>query len=166
MRVSVAFYTDARMAQAMLASIALRLSPGPMQGMMQTFVTPYIQNRATERFAKQGDDVTGRWHPLSVATQQIRQAAGYQPAHPINVRTGEMRAYITGSHGRVVSAGGLTELEYPSPGTAATALMRKVMVAQAGSASPSTPARPVLGFNMNDTVALTAIVAGYLTVTP
>lgn len=164
MRVSVQFVTDATTARAMMAAIAVRMSAPMMQGFMQAAVVPYIQQRATDRFARQGDDVSGPWLPLAVATQQIRQQAGFQPAHPINVRTGQLRAFVTGSYGRVVSAGGMTDLEYPNPGNMMGILMRKLMVAQAGTPAPPTPARPVLGFNMNDTVALTAMVAGYLTV--
>lgn len=164
MRVSVQFFVDTSTAQLLMASIALRMQPAAMAGFMQASVVPYIQQRTANRFASQGDDVSGRWHPLAVATQQIRQQAGYQPSHPINVRTGQMRAFLTGSHGQVVSAGGMTQLEYPNPGGAVGLLMRKVMVAQAGSAAPATPPRPVLGFSMNDTVAITAMVAGYLTI--
>jgi len=164
MQVKVTFYTDARMAQLMMTSIGLRLMPGPMSGFMQSAVVPYVQQRVSNRFAGQGDDVVGAWQPLAAATHQIRQSQGYPGSGPINVRTGQMRAYLTGSYGKTTSAGGMTDLEYPNPGGAVGVLMRKLMVAQVGTPSPPTPARPVLGFNMNDTVALTAMVAGYLTV--
>lgn len=162
MFVRIGFHTDARMAQAMLANISMRLSPGAMTAFMQAGVVPYIQQRISKRFAQEGDDVVGKWHPLKQETEIIRQRHGFPPAHPINVRTGQMRGLLTGSFGRVISSGGLTELEFPSGANMTGLLQRKLMTAQMGSQFPPTPPRPVLGFNMNDNIALTAMLAGYL----
>lgn len=162
MQVRISFYTDAHMAQIMLNNLALRMSPPAMTAFMQAGVVPYIQGRIAKRFAGEGDDVVGKWHPLKQETEIIRQTHGFPAAHPINVRTGQMRGLLTGSFGRVVSTGGMTELEYPSNANMTGQLQRKLMTAQMGSQFPPTPARPVLGFNMNDNIALTALLAGYL----
>lgn len=162
MRVGISFYTDARMAQAMMANIGLRLSPVAMAAFMQAGVVPYIQERIAARFAGEGDDVVGKWTPLKQETEILRQRHGFPGPHPINVRTGQMRGLLTGSHGTTVASAGMTELSFPSNANMVGQLERKIMTAQMGAAFPPTPARPVLGFNQNDSIALTALLAGYL----
>lgn len=164
MYVRVSYTMDSLSAQIMMTALAAKLTAPAMMGFMAGVVTPYIQGRIKNRFAGEGDDVSGKWLPLAQATVDIRKKAGFPGEHPINVRTGQMAGYLFFNSGRVVSAGGITDLEYPNPGAIGTQLGRKLMTAQMGSASPPTPPRPVLGFNMSDNVALTAAVAGYLTI--
>lgn len=163
MFVSVAYHVDSAAARLMLSSLELKMSAAPMAAFMQSSVVSYIQTRIANRFAQEGDDVSGPWHPLAQETEVIRQRHGYPGAHPINVRTGQLRAFTTGSFGDVLSGGGNAQLSYPAGSNMTTQLMRKLLTAQMGSAYPVTPARPVLGFNMDDNIALTALVAGYMT---
>lgn len=162
MYVSIGMVMNSTHARAMLAAMQLRMQPPAMIAFMQAGVAPYVRGRIAARFNSEGDDVTGRWHPLAAETEIIRQRHGYPGAHPINVRTGQMRNYLTSSPGNAISAGGVSQFEYPGA-PAAGDLMTKLMTAQGGKANPSTLPRPVLGFNMNDSVALTALVAGYMT---
>lgn len=162
MYVSIGMTMNAAHARAMLAAMHMRMQPPAMLAFMHAGISPYVRGRIGRRFNSEGDDVTGRWHPLAAETQIIRQRHGYPGAHPINVRTGQMRQHLVASPGNAVSAGGISQFTYP--GTAPGGdLMNKLMTAQAGRQSPATLPRPVLGFNMNDTVALTALVAGYVT---
>jgi hypothetical protein len=146
----------------MLLRLHLKMEPGAMIAFMQAGVVPYIQQRIANRFLNEGDDVVGKWHPLKTETETIRIRHGYPGPHPINVRTGQMRALMTGSFGNAISGSGITQLEYPNQGNMTGQLARKIMTAQGGSAFPPTPPRPVLGFNLNDSIALTALLAGYL----
>lgn len=147
----------------MLTRLEMKLQTPAMIAFMQSAVVPYVQQRTAARFAAEGDDVVGKWSPLKVETENIRIKHGYPGAHPINVRTGQMRNALVGSFGDVVSAGGLTELTYPDGVSVTGQLARKIMTAQGGSMFPPTVPRPVLGFNENDSIALTALVSGYLT---
>lgn len=146
----------------MLARMAFKLTAPAMSAWMQSAVVPYIQQRMANRFAGEGDDVVGKWSPLKMETEAIRLKHGYGGGHPINVRTGQMKNFLTGSFGNTTSAGGMTDLEFPHQGNVTGQLALKIMTAQGGSAFPPTPARPVLGMNMNDSIAITALLAGYL----
>ena len=81
------------------------------------------------------------------------RSQNYGPAHPINHRTGELEAYITGSpHLLEVTPYGAS---LTMPGTEPTGeLKRKVRVAQAGDPGSATngltPPRPVIGVNEKD----------------
>lgn len=163
MQVTITYHVDAVAAQAMLTRLEQKMLPPSMIAFMQSTVVPYIHQRTAARFAGEGDDVVGKWSPLKVETETIRLKHGYPGAHPINVRTGQMRNAVTGSFGDVISAGGVTDLEFPNTVNIAGQLARKIMTAQMGSSFPPTPARPILGFNENDSIALTALLAGYLT---
>jgi hypothetical protein len=61
----------------------------------------YLVQRASDRFANEGDDASGPWAPLSNATEAIRASRGFPPAHPINVRTHDLQRFILGSSGNV-----------------------------------------------------------------
>jgi hypothetical protein len=160
--VNIGFFVDSAAARAMMTALELRMQSPAMAAFMQTAAVPYIQQRIAARFAGEGDDVVGKWHPLALETEVIRIRHGYPGPHPINVRTGQMRAFLTGSVGDVMSSSGVTQLAYPSQAGMGGNLARKIMTAQLGSQFPTTPPRPVLGFNMNDNIALTAMLSGYL----
>jgi len=160
--VRVVYNVNTAVARAILTGLQIKLSPPAMMAWMQAAVVPYIQQRVANRFAGEGDDVVGKWHPLKVETEAIRLKAGYGGAHPINVRTGQMKNFLTGSFGSTISAGGITELEFPNQGSVTGQLAQKIMTAQMGTAIPPTQARPVLGLNINDNMALTALLSGYL----
>jgi hypothetical protein len=143
--------------RAMLERLDTAMNPLSVAAMLTGQVGPYLQERARRRYEGEGDDVVGRWSPLAPATQEIRANNaqwGVGPASPINVRTGQMREYITQSSFEDVVPHSLgATLYYPSrksEGRGGKALTEKMKTAQQGRANPRTPARPVLGMNETD----------------
>lgn len=59
--------------------------------------TGFLKNRVLSRFESEGDDVSGKWAPLSDYTVQDRAARGFPPAHPILRRTGALRKWVMDS---------------------------------------------------------------------
>lgn len=130
-----------------LARLSAVVSPQGMGVFLNETVARYLRERIARRFDSEGDDVSGKWAPLTDATMQIRANKGYPPAHPINVRTGTLRNYIENSPDRldIDPTGAMLTL----PGRAPTgSLKKKVLGAQQGE--NRAPARPVLGVNATD----------------
>lgn len=152
---------DKKNVEEMLTRVTLALSDVGIASFLHGSVGPWLQKRTEDRFRAEGDDVSGKWLPLESYTQQVRQAAGYGAEHPINRRTGEMEAYLTGGGWDVLSAGGFSELTYP--GNLPNAMeATKVSTAQMGLSYPSTPARPVLGMNEVDLAYVLAALSTYV----
>ncbi|MEU4066665.1 hypothetical protein AB0F25_30505 [Streptomyces wedmorensis] len=153
---------DSDNVEQMLARTTLALSTVGMIGFLSGVVGPWLKERAEDRFAAEGDDVSNKWVPLEGYTQQVRAAGGYGAAHPINRRTGELENYITQNGSDVMSAAGFSQLTFP--GSAPTAReATKVMTAQMGATYPATPARPVLGVNEVDLAFVLAALATHVT---
>jgi hypothetical protein len=160
-RVDVIITTDRSSADRAIQYLEARLSPVGLVTFLSTVVDPFIRNRIQQRFAGEGDDVVGAWHPLSVATQQIRASYGFPPSHPINVRTGKLESWLVGAKSDVKQFGIGASLEHPPPGSDAI-LSKKLSTAQSGSSSPVTPARPVIGVNENDLLFVTSSLVAWL----
>lgn len=146
---------------ATLAELALRLSPPGLATYLATVVDPFLRERIDQRFSGEGDDVTGAWHPLAVATQQIRASYGYPPAHPINVRSDKLRSWLVGTPADIKVSGFDAEANHPPPTTDAV-MNTKLTTAQAGKSHPFTPARPVIGMNENDLMFITSSLVAYI----
>lgn len=148
--VNIHMQTDARDVMSMLSKLERAMEPSAIAVWLGTVVDPYIRKRARNRFKTEGDDVSGKWAPLLGPTQYFRASQGFSPEHPINVRTGALEAYITGSPNRlsVTPAGATLTL----PGKAPKGTMySKVKTAQRGQLNPHpTVPRPVLGVNERD----------------
>lgn len=141
---------DDRGVVAMLERLEHALEPTSIAAFLGTRVDPILKSRAKSRFRGEGDDVTGAWAPLASATQSIRASQGYGPSHPINVRTGEMEAYITGFRPDITIEPGVgARLDFPG-GSPNQSITDKIRVAQQGASHPPTPRRPVLGVNERD----------------
>jgi hypothetical protein len=134
-------------ATATLMHLELMLSAGMIGGYLKAVVEPYLQERASARFAGEGDDVVGKWSPLKPATVAIRQHKGFPGEHPINVRTGELEQYVTGDPGFVAPDPFGATLTWPGDPQGAE-LEHKVQVAQVGE--DRTIPRPVIGVNERD----------------
>lgn len=131
-----------------LEKLMIRLSTG-LEIWMKSHLVYWLLYRTKSRFSSEGDDASGPWQPLGPATEAIRGAAGYGPAHPINVRTGDLRDYLLGDRGDVMGVGGGYQLTYP--GNTGTAVdQEKLRTAQRGKPSPNTPERPVLALGIED----------------
>jgi hypothetical protein len=161
MRMDVIITADRSSVDRAMQFLEARLSPIGLVTFLKTVVDPFIRNRIQERFAGEGDDVSGNWHPLSVATQQIRASYGFPPAHPINVRTGKLASWLVGSSSDVKQFGIGASLQHPPPGSDAI-LAKKLATAQSGSSQPPTAPRPVIGVNENDLLFVTSSLVAWL----
>lgn len=135
--------------QFMLDRIDSALSPVGLAAFLHGSVAPWLEERAEQRFAKQGDDASGRWAPLKPITVEIREEEGYGPG-PINQRTHELRDYILGVGSDVTAGPGLASLTFPGKPANTQRLKTKVETAQKGKARPATVKRPVLAVNERD----------------
>jgi len=142
--------------QKMLLHLDSSLSPVGMYAFMHGAVQPWLVERAEQRFAGEGDDAVGKWAPLMQSTIMYRESAGFGGPRPINKRTGELEAYITGGGADVTSLNGASVLTFPDPKTKMSyGLNKKVETAQVGrSKNPSTVKRPVLGLGEKDLAAI------------
>lgn len=155
---------DDRGVARMLMKLDTALSPPAVAAFLGSRVEPYLQSRAKDRFANEGDDVVGAWTPLSDATQEIRAQMGIGPAGPINKRTGELEDFITnGPVGISIHPMGAT-LTMPSsiPNGMTGELKDKFTTAQSGREDPRTVARPVLGMNERDLANILTQMAFYV----
>ena len=156
--ITIFIFGNASGVQAMLAHLQNKLSPPNLGAFLLGQVDPYLRNRVADRFAAEGDDVSGKWLPLQPATETIRASQGYSPAHPINRRTDEMRDHLLYSASGVSMGVAGTTLTYPGNAPSGE-LEDKMTTAQVGRSYPDTPARPVLGMNQNDLAAILTLLA-------
>lgn len=124
---------------------------------MRGAVQPHLHERATQRFESEGDSASGKWKPLTDYTNKDRQKQGFSAAHPINVRTGQLRDFITNQDGDISQTGiaGTMRLDMPG-GTSDDELLSKLETAQLGrdpNPNPKfnpVPARPVMALDRLD----------------
>lgn len=161
MQMSVIITTDRASVDRALQFLEARLSPVGLVAFLNTVVDPFIRNRIQQRFASEGDDVVGTWHPLAAATQQIRAFYGFPPSHPINQRTGRLESWLVGTSSDVKQFGVGASLQHPPPGSDAI-LNKKLKTAQSGSSYPPTSPRPVIGVNENDLLFVTSSLVAWL----
>jgi len=137
----------------MLKRMVNALQPYGVANFLETQVGPYVKKRAVDRFREEGDDVSGPWAPLKESTREIRYSSTeYQTgaAHPINVRTGRLEKYVTGSQPLAYANSFGASLRYPARASSKKEIRDKMRTAQFGLQSPPTVARPVLGLNEHD----------------
>lgn len=159
--ISIEIIGDDSGVERMLALMAGILSPAGITGWMESEVEPFLKGRARARFANEGDDVVGKWAGLKESTQEARASLGYNPDHPINVRTSEMEQYVTDS--KATYADEVWGVQMTLPGEPPTGLLEeKMMVAQIGGGEYNTVPRPVLGLNETDMAAALLSLANYI----
>lgn len=140
-------------------ALELAISNASMAMWLDATANTYIQSRAAQRFASEGDDISGPWAPLSPATVANRIAEGYPGANPILHRTGELEQYITKSNGTITDTGADVTLQTPGPPSGELAV--KVQTAQKGKGR--TPARPIMGINETDVEVLLISLSTHIT---
>lgn len=145
--------------QAMLNRVDSALSVPGLAVFLHGSVGPWVRQRAQDRFATEGDDVTGKWAPLAQTTIEIRENAGFEGSHPINKRTGELEAYITQGQVDVDSVPGVATLKFPKDPPRTGGIRTKMQTAQGGRTNPPTVPRPVLGMNERDLGAIMTMLA-------
>lgn len=159
---SIVFVADSRNVQLMLERLGDALDTVGLYTFLNASVGPWLQQRAQERFADEGDDVVGKWAPLQAYTVQMRQSQGFPGDHPINRRTGELENYIVNGGWDVTATPVLATLTYPGNLPNASEAT-KVAAAQMGVQHPSTVPRPVLGMNEADLAFVMAALGTHVT---
>lgn len=138
-----------------------------------TEIDPWLQMRAADRFDREGDAASGAWVPLSSFTSEWRDEGGFPAEHPINVRTGALRDYITHEAEGDWFTRGLNAGQYVWPGAAlpyTNHITAKLKTAQLGVPrgenpkfpNSSTPRRPVVAVDATDMRALLESYANYV----
>ena len=155
---SATIFVDPSDALAALAAAEFSVSTASLIGFLQTSVADNLHDRATARFAGEGDDVSEKWAPLRPATQVQRIFGGYGPDHPINERSGALRKFVTAGTLIAKPTGAGASMMFP--GIAPNPkIQKKYEGAQKGvkrGENPMFPSghgtvpRPVAGVNEND----------------
>lgn len=162
--VAIQIWGDSEQVERMLLSLDTALNPVAIAGFLSSVVDPYLRSQAKSRFETEGDAASGKWAPLSEATQNIREQMGYGAAHPINKREGDLERFITEQEGGVqVNPVGAT---LTLPGSPASGEMAsKLTAAQkggVGSSGRAFPARPVLALDTQDLVFVLTTLAEHV----
>jgi len=133
--------------QRLVVKLRAAMAPPAIAGWMQSSVTTILRVRAAERFSEEGDSASGKWAQLSPVTVKIRQAMGVGGAHPINVRSGGLRAFVIGANADIASSEGGVLFNWPDTPPKGK-LSDKLDTAQHGNARA--PARPVIAVDETD----------------
>lgn len=145
------YINDVKGVQTVVTAFEHALNQAAIARWLGDFGPKLLQDRASDRFDTEGDTASGRWADLKPFTESTREALGYGGSHPINVRTGQLRAWLTSNMGELRTAGGQTALlEWPSAPPMANELIDKLQVAQQGLQNPKTVARPVVAVDAFD----------------
>lgn len=133
-----------------------------------TRVHPYLAAAHKGYFERETAPNGQPWEPLSAATEQFRRVHGFPAAHPINVRTGKMRSFVTDRYDLEAWLGGMSvgevtkvRLTMPSLERDST-IAAKISRAQQGGISQfgnAFPARPVIGYAPADPTVITGMAA-------
>lgn len=134
--------------------LQIRLSAAGLETFMQHTVVPWLQARAVQRFASEGDDAVGKWTPLRRATELFRARQGFPPAHPINIRTHQMRDFIVNADGTISGGPGYASVNWPGGQGRGKKIAEKIRAAQGLTAG--TVARPVLGLSITDDIFISS----------
>lgn len=160
-QVDIDMQLDARDFIRVLGLLNVRLRAAGLETFIRNSAVPWLQRRAARRFGAEGDDASGRWTPLRKATEAFRARQGYQPAHPINVRTLRMFDFITSADGTISGGPGYASLNWPGARGRGAELAEKIRTAQ--GLTPGIVARPVLGLSQADDIFITARLLAYIT---
>lgn len=128
---------------------------------LQDRVYPILEERAERRFASEGDEMTGKWSPLTPFTQEMRAQGGFGPAGPINVRTGAMKRHILQREPEAIPMPTGGTLYFPKRGGAGKTL-QKMRTAQQGEKKSGTPPRPVVGVSVRDMELILVALAAHI----
>lgn len=150
--------TDDSKVKTILERTEGALSPLSLSAFLREEGLQFLRERADVRFGQEGDDASGPWPALAWPTVQIRQSKGFPGEHPINVRTGSLKQWITSSRGAVTQTGTGAAASWPGEGTP----LQEEKLATAQGKKRGVPARPVLAANELDLYVLTSGVAHWV----
>lgn len=139
-----------------------------MSSVLDGPVADILSNRIEQRFASEGDEVSGPWAALKERTNAFREQQGFPTDHPINERTGNMKRWLTG-HGFITIDPEGPNYSLPGDDNAGDPFLNaKLITAQTGT-NPTTGGdtpRPVLGLGEVDAeLVAEAIVEWFLATT-
>lgn len=143
---------DAFPVQRLLDLVMHAVSPGSLLDFLEERVVLHFHEDIDLRFAYEGDRKSGNWPALRDSTNDIREALGFPPVTPINIRTGELHDFVT-NHFEAHLLGEGAAVDIPGEPTDPE-LRNKLLTAQQGSDNNppfrATPARPVLAADETD----------------
>lgn len=152
---------DARDAEMRLAGMHRAFDSERLAAWLVAGVDPLLRERTEERFASEGDEISGKWESLKPYTVRERESKGFPGEHPINVRTGALKRHLLDTPPRfAIHSLGATLWSPGDDGNAKTA--NKVRIAQQGGTTPEghvVLARPVLGIGVRDLEAVLVALA-------
>ncbi|USH45015.1 hypothetical protein SEA_CAMERICO_18 [Gordonia phage Camerico] len=147
MTVGTGFEVDSSRVDAIIMRLGTRLGTAYLSGSLLA-VHQYVLNKHEAMFAGEKDPYGSKWAPLAPSTVAFRQYMGYGGAHPINVRTGELRESIVGQPPDILGhSDGMVEMAFPSRRMPHTKLYLKYKQASGGGRGP---ARRVIGLDDGD----------------
>lgn len=152
---------DSVSVEEVLRNLESTFESASLADFLRNEATSHLRARARSRFSSEGDDATGKWLPLKESTNAIRRKLGFPPAHPINVRTGELKAYVLVAPPAIIQTAGAATLTWPG-NVGGGRIEEKFLTAQIGSdvnhqyPGSYTPPRPVVGVSVNDMIQLQA----------
>lgn len=172
-RDDVVIVVEEEQVEEMLLRLVMATSTAGIAAWAKADIDPWLSRRAANRFDSEGDKASGGWKPLSALSQEWREMQGFPPDHPINVRTGALKDYVTRKADGFFYPNGAGGGRYLYPGDAVpftNYIAAKLKTAQQGRkrgenklfANATTPARPVLALDETDVLALTQSYANYL----
>lgn len=100
--------TDAKSVRRVIKAAIGAIEPQAVSYFNNVVVTQLLQLYARERFKGEGETggagtSVGQWSELATYTKMDRKRKGFQPDHPINVRTGGLKDWVTSAQGMQVA---------------------------------------------------------------
>lgn len=157
---SIEFTIDAASTEAAMGLLQEKISIGAIGEWLGSDVNNFLQQRAKARFSSEGDDAAGRWTSLADTTVAIREALGYGGPSPINIRTGDLFQYVTGSAGQVTESSEGVALDFPNLNN--NTVQAQLSNAQSGNKRTGAPARPVIALGEQDLLGIMVSLTGHM----
>lgn len=142
----------------LLGAVEAALTAQSLETWLVGDVHTYLSEEIGLRFAYEGDKKSGNWPALADATNRIRESQGFPGQTPINIRTGQLRDWVTTHYDVMPEGEGATLLIPGDPPT--TTLATKLETAQLGRPDnvipgyAPTPPRPILALDETDAAVI------------
>lgn len=142
--------------EALLREFEDTMTSESLADFMGKVIYPYLRDQSLDRFESEGDETTGKWAPLSDASERWRRWDGVG-GDDLNKRTGKLEEFIRQAVPTIIRGSDSAILQYPGglPGDKNTA--QKYRVAQQGQAAgvdkrrkPKTPPRPIVAVGVEE----------------
>lgn len=145
-----------RSVEALLESMEEDLSGESLADFMGKEIFPYLRDQSLDRFETKGDETTGKWAPLSEASERWRRWDGVA-GDELNKRTGKLEDFIQQAIPGLLVGSDSAVLQYPSGMPSDKNTAQKYRLAQQGQAAgvdkrrkPKTPPRPIVAVGVEE----------------